>query len=116
MLTNPFNSRSLALRCNRTGPVNGMFCDYPVIVVSLRGSTRRAPRHRPGRRRFAFGHTQGGLKGKMAPGDAHPYLALFYLVKFINEEPPLRIKRGGGFLRQLFSGGPEMSSPAVSVT
>jgi hypothetical protein len=22
----------------------------------------------------------GGLKGKMAPGDAHPYLALFYLV------------------------------------
>ena len=22
----------------------------------------------------------GGLKGKMAPGDAHPYLALFYLI------------------------------------
>lgn len=28
---------------------------------------------------------RGGLKGKMALGDAHPYLALFYLSKFFIE-------------------------------
>ena len=32
-------------------------------------------------RRFADDGSSGGLKGKTAPGDAHPYLALFYLCK-----------------------------------
>ena len=32
-------------------------------------------------RRFADDGSSGGLKGKTAPGDAHPYLALFYLGK-----------------------------------
>lgn len=28
---------------------------------------------------------QGGLKGQMAPGDAHPYLAPFDLEKFLGK-------------------------------
>ena len=31
-------------------------------------------------RRFADDGSSGGLKGKTAPGDAHPYLAPFYLL------------------------------------
>ena len=48
--------------------------------MSLRGSIRRAPdivSVDDALRKFL-----GGLKGKMAPGDAHPYLALFYLENF----------------------------------
>lgn|GEM_PF-5282180 len=32
----------------------------------------------------------GGLKGKMAPGDAHPYLALFYLKLFLSFDTDAR--------------------------
>ena len=36
-------------------------------------------------RRFADDGSSGGLKGKTAPGDAHPYLALFYLGLILSE-------------------------------
>ena len=40
--------------------------DYPVVIRQARAHSGVATTLRP-----------GGLKGKTAPGDAHPYLALF---------------------------------------
>ena len=40
----------------------------------------------------------GGLKGKMALGDAHPYLALFYLVLILTKRKAPPIFRGGVIL------------------
>ena len=48
--------------------------------------------------------SSGGLKGKMAPGDAHPYLALFYLglifgkFRFLRSKPE-KLRGYGKFFR-----------------
>ena len=67
MHTNPFNPR---LACRSRIPFKD---DYPVVIRS--GVNHRGVWFE----RFVW----CGLKGKMALGDAHPYLALFYLEMII---------------------------------
>jgi len=80
MLTNPFNTSS-----SEKDPFKEMFSgDYTVVVIDSARINQARIIQDYRSRRFTE-HFLGGLKGKMAPGDAHPYLALFYLLK--NDEP-----------------------------
>lgn len=62
-------------RCMHTNPFN-----QRIFTLSVRWVT------------FA---RMGGLKGKTAPGDAHPYLALFYIVVKIKLVKNVQVWDGG---------------------
>ena len=62
-----------------TNPFNPYFRPPRVGPVQRRLSSSDFIRHHPSWSLGLACFVWGGLKGKMAPGDAHPYLALFYL-------------------------------------
>jgi hypothetical protein len=75
MLTNPFNTAS-----SDEDPVKEPFMgDYSVVVGLC--EIQPGAHHLCYRSRRFTEQFLGGLKGKMAPGDAHPYLVPFCLEK-----------------------------------
>lgn len=77
-------STSCVKLCTHTNPFNPSLDSY--VCRGARSSMDYPVADNPGApviRDASSASMRGGLKGKTAPGDAHPYLALFYLKKLL---------------------------------